>query len=127
MSRIPTQTLEDAPEISRASLESIVHVEAITSLLAVRSGWTPDEVSRFSSGLGSMDEKLDSLLDVVADAAGRNERVEEDTWNGAVADGGTPEQLAETFAYFGIALYSAYFTNFAETELDVPSISPTGI
>ena len=39
--------------------------------------------------------------------------------------GWTPEQLVEAFAYFAIAVYSAYFTNFAATELDVPSVLPT--
>jgi hypothetical protein len=181
LSRIPLQTLEGAPDESRALLESIVrtsptgqpvnmqaqmaaapavlsgylslrqateehgtldpktrssvmavagaaldvpYVEAITALLAVRAGWTPDEVIRFSDGLGTMDEKLDLLLDVVADAVGNLGRVEESTWSRAVAAGWTAEQLADAFAYVAIAIYLAYFVNFAATEVDVPTMAP---
>jgi hypothetical protein len=76
-------------------------------------------------GLGSDDPKLDSLLDVVTDAAADVGRVKFEIWERAIRDGWTTEQLTESFAYFAIALYSAYFCNFAETEVDVPSISPS--
>jgi hypothetical protein len=41
----------------------------------------------------------------------------------AIRDGWTTEQLAESFAYFAMALHLAYFCNFAETEVDLPSTS----
>jgi alkylhydroperoxidase/carboxymuconolactone decarboxylase family protein YurZ len=100
----------------------VEYVEAITSMLAVRAGWTPEEVAKICSGLGTGDAKLDSLLDVVADAAAEGGRVQDQSWNRATGDGWTSEQLAETFAYLAIAFYAAYFCNFAETDLDVPSL-----
>jgi hypothetical protein len=81
-------------------------------------------IVRFTEGLGSGDEKLDSLLDVVADAGKNLGLVDNATWERAAHSGWTPEQLAESFAYFSIAVYSAYFTNFAATELDIPSVLP---
>jgi hypothetical protein len=108
--------------VAGAVLE-VGYVEAITSMLAIRAGWTPEEVVRICGGLGTGDAKLDSLLDVVSDAAADRGRVHGLSWERAESEGWTGAELAESFAYFGIALYSAYFCNFADTELDVPSVS----
>jgi hypothetical protein len=61
----------------------------------------------------------------VADAGKNLGLVDDDAWEIAAHNGWTPEQLVESFAYFSIAVYTAYFTNFAATELDVPSVLPT--
>jgi hypothetical protein len=103
----------------------VPYVERLTARIALSAGWQPDEIVRFTEGRGSGDEKLDSLLGVVGDA-GRNLGLVDDTaWERAAHNGWTPKQLTESFAYFSIAVYSAYFTNFAATELDVPSVLPT--
>ena len=102
----------------------VLYVERLTARIASSAGWQPDEIVRFTEGLGSGDEKLDSLLDVVADAGKNLGLVDNATWERAAHNGWTPEQLAESFAYFSIAVYSAYFTNFAATELDIPSVLP---
>ena len=103
----------------------VPYVERLTARIASSSGWQPDEIVRFTEGLGSGDEKLDSLLDVVADAGKNLGLVDNAAWERAAHNGWTPEQLAESFAYFSIAGYSAYFTNFAATELDIPAVLPT--
>jgi hypothetical protein len=95
------------------------YVEAVTSMVAVLNGWTPEEVTKLCSGLGSDDPKLDLLLEVVSDAAGNAGRVDQDTWERAIRGGWTTEQLAESFSFFAIATHMAYFCNFAETEADV--------
>jgi len=100
----------------------VPYVERLTARIASAAGWQPDEIVRFTEGLGSGDERLDSLLAVVGEA-GKNVGLVDDTaWKRAAHNGWTPEQLVEAFAYFSIAVYSAYFTNFAATELDVPSV-----
>jgi hypothetical protein len=103
----------------------VLYFERLTARIASSAGWRPDEIVRFTEGLGSGDEKLDSLLDVVADADKNLGLVDNAAWERAAHNGWTPEQLAESFAYFSIAVYSAYFTNFAATELDIPSVLPT--
>jgi hypothetical protein len=102
----------------------VPYVERLTERIASAAGWQPDEIVRFKQGLGSGDEKLDSLLGVVGDAGKNLGLVDHAAWERA-ADGWTPEQLVEAFAFFSIAVYMAYFTNFAATELDVPSVLPT--
>ena len=103
----------------------VPYVERLTARIASSAGWRPDEIVRFTEGLGSGDEKLDSLLGVVGDAAKNLGLVDDAVWERAVHNGWSPGQLVESFAYFSIAVYTAYFTNFAATELDVPSVLPT--
>ena len=103
----------------------VLYVERLTARIASSAGWQPDEIVRFTEGLGSGDEKLDSLLDVVADAGKNLGLVDNAAWERAAHNGWTPEQLAESFTFLSIAVYMAYFTNFAATELDVPSVLPT--
>lgn len=50
---------------------------------------------------------FDSLLDVVTDAARDTGRANQVTWERAIRDGWTTEQLTESFACFAIASYSA--------------------
>jgi len=103
----------------------VPYVEGLTTRIASSGGWRPDEIVRLTEGLGSGDEKLDSLLAVVGDAGKNLGLVDDAAWDRAAHNGWTPEQLAESFAFFSIAVYMAYFTNFAATELDVPSVVPT--
>jgi hypothetical protein len=110
--------------MSAAAL-GVPYVERLTARIASSAGWQPDEIVRFTEGLGSGDEKLDSLLGVVGDAAKNLDLVDDAVWERAVHNGWSPGQLVESFAYFSIAVYTAYFTNFAATELDVPSVLPT--
>jgi hypothetical protein len=100
-------------------------IERLSARIASSAGLQPDEIVRFTEGLGSGDEKLDSLLGVVGNAGKNLGLVDDAAWERAAHNGWTPEQLAESFAFFSIALYMAYFTNFAATELDVPSVLPT--
>jgi hypothetical protein len=106
--------------VAGATLD-VDYVVALTSMVAVQNGWTPEEVAKLCRGLGSNDPKLDSLLEVVTDAGGNAGRVNQVTWERAIRDGWTAEQLTESFAYFAIALHLSYFCNFAETEADVPT------
>jgi hypothetical protein len=103
----------------------VPYVERLTARIASSAGWQPDEIVRFTESVGSGDEKLDSLLAVVGDAGKNLGLVDDAAWERAVHNGWTHEQLAESFAFFSIPVYMAYFTNFAATESDVPSVLPT--
>jgi hypothetical protein len=105
---------------SAASAMGIAYVEAITTMLVQRAGYLPEEVSNLRAGLGSGDEKLDSLLAVVASAAANVGAVDDAIWQSAMDSGWSAEQVTESFAYLGIVIYAAYFVRFAGTELDLP-------
>ena len=184
MTRIPSHTIEDAPEASRPLLESVIrfsptgrllnlhaqmahspavlaayvsirqatdahgtlefgvrsalmlatagathseYAEAITATLAERAGWSKSQVDSLRSGGSLGDDKIDSIVGVVREAATHDGRVGDMAWERAVACGWTDEQLAEAFAYLGLTVYTSYFLNYAGTELDVPAApAPAG-
>jgi hypothetical protein len=65
-------------------------------------------------------EKTDALIGVIREAAAHSGRVSDATWARAVGAGWSDEELAESFVYLGLALFTAYFLNYAETEPELP-------
>lgn len=97
---------------------------AITSMLALRSGWHPDLVAALRAGQDLGEERTDALIGVVREAAANSGRVSDRTWARAVGSGWSTEQLAEAFAYLGLTVFTSYFLNYAQTEMDVPEGAP---
>ena len=178
MTRIPSHTIEDAPDASRPFLENVIqfsptgrllnlhaqlahspavlaayvsirqatdahgtldfpvraalmlatagatrseYAEAITATLAERAGWTEHQVSSLRDGGSLGDDKIDSIVAVVREAAAHAGRTGDMAWERALACGWTDEQLAEAFAYLGLTVFTGYFLNYARTELDLPA------
>jgi hypothetical protein len=178
MTRIPTHTIQDAPEASRPFLEGIVpfsptgkllnlharmahspavlaayasirqatatygtldprvrsalmvattavshsaYAQAVTSFLAVRSGWSRAEVLALREGRALGEDKVDALVDVVREAATGFGQVGDATWQRAADCGWSSEQLTEAFAFLALAVFTAYFLNYAQTPMDLPT------
>jgi hypothetical protein len=176
MSRIPTRTVEDAPEASRPILQKIaqsaptgrvlnLHAQmahspavlaAYTSLRAVTAehgtldpkvswalnlataatvgndymigiasrfarmnGWTETQIAALRTGTTTGDIKIDALTSVVREAAAHSGNVTDVTWKAALQGGWSDAQLAEAFAYLGLTVFTGYFLNYAQTDLDV--------
>jgi len=94
----------------------------VISQLAVRSGWRQDQVAALRSGQDLGQPGTDALLAVIREAAARSGRVSDATWARATGAGWTDGQLAEAFAYLGLALFTGYFLNYADTDLDLPTV-----
>jgi len=94
---------------------------AVTSMLALRAGWGPDQVRALRSGGPAGEPAVDALVAVVREAAGDHGRVSDATWKQAASCGWTHDQLAEAFAYLGLTVFTSYFLNYAATELDLPT------
>jgi alkylhydroperoxidase family enzyme len=92
---------------------------AIISMLALRSGWRPDQVDAMLHGKDPGEQRTDALIGVVREAAANSGRVSDAAWNRAAGQGWNDEQLAEAFAYLGLAIFTSYFLNYAGTELDI--------
>jgi alkylhydroperoxidase family enzyme len=177
MSRIPTHTVDDAPQASRALLANVIqfsptgrplnlhgqmahspavlvaytslraataqhgtlgprlsaalmlaaggavgndYVVAITSRLARLAGWTDDEVGALGAGTAIGDDNVDAIAGLVREAATNSGKVSDATWSKAVDAGWDDEQLTEAFAYLGLTVFTAFFLNYAQTDLDVP-------
>jgi Carboxymuconolactone decarboxylase family len=94
---------------------------AVISLLALRSGWRPDQVTALRAGQDLGQPGTDALLAVIREAAAGAGRVSDASWDRAVAAGWTGGQLAEAFAYLALTLFTGYFLNYAGTDLDLPA------
>src|SRR5262249_3382185 len=64
--------------------------------------------------------QLAVLLDVVRQCTRNAGRVDQRTWHAARTAGWSEDQLAEAFAFAGLAHYVDAFANFAQSELDSP-------
>jgi len=104
-----------------AAADGNAYALAIITLLARRSGWDPDQITALRSGGRVGEPRADALIAVVREAAVNGGRVSDVTWARAVAAGCTDGDLAEAFAYLGLTVFTAYFLNYADTELDVPA------
>jgi hypothetical protein len=81
-------------------------------------------VAALRSGQEVGERKTDTLISVVREAAANFGHVSDATWDSAVSCGWSDEQLAEAFGYLGLTVFTAYFLNYARTELDIPAGPP---
>ena len=118
------QQVRTALMLTAATADASQYALSIISLLALRAGWRPDQVQALRAGGGVGDEKADSLIAVVREAAGSSGRVSDATWQAAAGNGWGDDDLAEAFAYLGLTVFTSYFLNYAGTELDIPASAP---
>jgi alkylhydroperoxidase/carboxymuconolactone decarboxylase family protein YurZ len=115
------QRLRTGLMLATAAAEGNEYALAIITLLAQRSGWEPGQIVALRSGTEVGEPRADALIAVIREAATNSGRVSDATWGRAVASGCTDDNLAEAFAYLGLTVFTAYFLNYAGTELDVPA------
>ena len=120
------QRLRTGLMLATAAVEGSEYALAIITLLAQRSGWQPGQVAALRSGGAIGEPRADALIAVVREAAASRGRVSDAAWEHAVAAGYTDDELAEAFAYLGLTVFTAFFLNYAGTELDVPAGSEAG-
>jgi alkylhydroperoxidase family enzyme len=125
LSTLDVRTRSAIMLVASASNGSDYHI-AIQVLLARRAGWAPTQISAMRDDTFDSDPRLVRLFDVVRQATHNIGRVDETTWNAAVAAGWTDTQLAEAFANITLSTMVDAFARFAETPFDVPDTLPSG-
>jgi lactoylglutathione lyase len=100
-----------------AAADQCAYTVAINTLIATQAGWSAGDTRALRDG-SVEDPKLAALLGVARQSALNRGRVDEATWQTAVNVGWTDEQLAEAFAFIGLAQYVDTFINYARTEID---------
>jgi hypothetical protein len=113
--------LSAALMLAAASAVGNDYVVAITSRLAHLAGWTDEQVGALRAGTATGDDKVDAIAGLVREATANAGKVSDTTWIRAVNAGFNDEQLTEAFAYLGLTVFTAYFLNYAQTDLDVPA------
>lgn len=91
----------------------------IASRFARTNGWSEAQIAALRMGTTTGDTKIDALTRVVREAAAHSGNVTDVTWKAAQQGGWGDEQLAEAFAYLGLTVFTGYFLNYAQTDLDV--------
>ena len=115
------QAIRAALMLASAAAAENRYAVAVLSMLALRSGWRQDQVDALRDGKDLGDDATDALTGLAREAAAAQGRVSDLTWASALAAGWNDEQLAEAFSYLGLAVFTAYFLNYAGTELDLPA------
>ena len=91
----------------------------IASRLAHMNGWTEEQVAVLRTGAPTSDAKIDVLAGLVREASANSGNVTAAAWNAAQQAGWSDEQLTDAFAYVGATVFTGYFLNYAQTDLDV--------
>jgi hypothetical protein len=95
------------------------YMTRIASRLALMNGWTEEQVTALTTGTSTNDAKIDVLAGLVREAAANSGNVTDATWKAAQQGRWSDEQLTEAFAYLGATVFTGYFLNYAQTDLDV--------
>lgn len=119
--------IRSALMLATAAVSQNEYAEAVTSSLALRSGWSQSDAQSLRGGRPLGDDEIDSLVKVVQEAAGRAGQVSDATWQRAAGCGWNSEQLAEAFAYLALTVFTAYFLNYAQTPADLPADPAAGV
>ena len=95
------------------------YMTRIASRLAQMNGWTEEQVTALTAGTSTNDAKIDVLAALVREAAANSGKVTDATWIAAQKGGWNDEQLTNAFAFLGATVFTGYFLNYAQTDLDV--------
>ena len=95
------------------------YMTRIASRLAQMNGWTAEQVTALTAGTSTIDAKIDVLAGLLREAAANSGNVTDATWKAAQKGGWSDEQLTDAFAYLGATVFTGYFLNYAQTDIDV--------
>jgi len=91
----------------------------VAGRLAQMNGWTEGEVTALQAGAATGDGKIGALAGLVREAAGNSGNVADAAWNATQRAGWSDTQLADAFGDIGATVFTGYFLNYAQTDLDV--------
>jgi hypothetical protein len=90
----------------------------IASRIAQMHGWTEAQIAALRTGSPLGDRKIDVLTTVIGEAAANAGTVSDASWQSALQAGWSSDELADAFAHLGLTLFTGYFLNYAQTEVD---------
>ena len=95
------------------------YMTRIASWLAQMNGWSEEQVTALTMGTSTNDVKIDVLAGLVREAAANAGEVTDATWTAARKSGWSDLQLTDAFAVLGATVFTGYFLNYAQADLDV--------
>jgi hypothetical protein len=107
-----------ALNLTTAAAIGNAYMIGIASRFAGFSGWAEAQIAALRTGTSTGDAKIDALTSVVREATANAGKVSDDIWKAAQSAGWSDAELAEAFAYLGLTVFTGYFLNYAQTQLD---------
>jgi hypothetical protein len=90
----------------------------IANRLVHMNGWSEEQATALRTGTSTRDPKIDALTGLVREAAANAGNVNDAIWKAAQQAGWSDEQMTDAFAYVGATVFTGYFLNYAQTDLD---------
>jgi hypothetical protein len=90
----------------------------IANRLTHMNGWTEEQVIALGAGASTGNAKIDALTGLVREATANSGKVDAAARKAGLKAGWSDEQLADAFAYLGATVFTGYFLNYAQTEID---------
>jgi hypothetical protein len=112
------QKVGAALAVTTAAKIGNAYMLGIASRIAMMHGWTEAQIAALRAGAPLGDRKLDALTTVVGEAAANAGNVSDATWQAGLEAGWSSNELAEAFAHLGLTVFTGYFLNYAQTDLD---------
>ena len=91
----------------------------IASRLAHMNGWAEEQIAGIRTGATTNDARIDALTALIREAAANSGNVADAAWKAAQQAGWSDAQLTDAFAYLGATVFTGYFLNYAQTDVDV--------
>src|SRR6266481_6344272 len=116
----PRHRVADGADPQRHShpVSRLGYMIRIASRLAHMNGWAEEQVTAMRTCTPTSDAKIDVLTDLVREAAANSGNVTDATWKAAQQAGWSDKQLTDAFAYLGATVFTGYFLNYAQTDMD---------
>jgi hypothetical protein len=105
--------------LATAAAVGNAYMIGIASRLAHMNGLAEEQIEALRTGALTGDAKIDVLTSLVGEATANSGNVADPTWKAAQQAGWSDEQLTDAFAYLGATVFTGYFLNYAQTDLDV--------
>jgi hypothetical protein len=111
--------IRTAVQLAVSGVDQAQYSTGINTMLTRRVGWTAEEVHNILNGLPVGDAKLDALLALAREATAAAGRVADLTWQEALDNGWTAEELTEAFTCVLLTELVDQFVNYGQITYDV--------
>jgi alkylhydroperoxidase/carboxymuconolactone decarboxylase family protein YurZ len=107
--------------LATAAADETSYTTKLNITLALRAGWSPEDIPLLQHGMVPGDPKLSSLLLLARQIVREYGRVDEADWQEALANGWEPAQLLEATTHVALVLFMDLVVNVLELKDEVPA------
>jgi alkylhydroperoxidase/carboxymuconolactone decarboxylase family protein YurZ len=109
--------------LATAAANETSYTTKLNTTLALRAGWSPEDIALLRQATAPGDPKLSSLLLLAQKVVRERGRVDDDDWRDALANGWEPAQLLEATAHVALVLFMDLIANLLELDDEVVATS----